>query len=391
MVIQIDGVGTVNKGAELMLFAILQEIERKHPDATVFFNDASFLGDSQNKDYFKGISVKITKPYYTKPFFVGFLKRFHVYGIAERISPCVDITHFLQRFCGTRANVLLSAEGFKYSDQFDLTSRKALQLRNYLRKFKKRGAKIVFMPQAFGPLQKQETVDFINAIRENADLIFAREKVSYDYMKDAGVASPPLYYYPDFTSLVDGVVPEKYKELKDYVCLIPNMQMVNNGITTRDKYVKFWKHLIDFLQANNHKVFLLNHEGKGDEQLVREISKMTGILYVDKLNAVETKGVISQSALVVSSRFHGVANALSSCVPCLATSWSHKYQLLLEEYGQQDCVLDVNEPILAERKIVEKLENEINSQIRAQLSESLAEINQRCREMWSKIWKLYEK
>ena len=38
MKIVLDGVETNNKGAELMFYAILQEIERRYPDATVYIN-----------------------------------------------------------------------------------------------------------------------------------------------------------------------------------------------------------------------------------------------------------------------------------------------------------------------------------------------------------------
>ena len=55
------------------------------------------------------------------------------------------------------------------------------------------------------------------------------------------------------------------------------------------------------------------------------------------------KALISTAYLCVTSRFHGVASALNSCVPCLATSWSHKYEELFRDYGMTDCVLDLND------------------------------------------------
>ncbi len=38
MRIQIDGTNSLNKGAELMLNAVMEQIEKKYPNAEVFYN-----------------------------------------------------------------------------------------------------------------------------------------------------------------------------------------------------------------------------------------------------------------------------------------------------------------------------------------------------------------
>lgn len=95
-----------------------------------------------------------------------------------------------------------------------------------------------------------------------------------------------------------------------------------------------------------------------------------------------------KSYLVISSRFHGVANALSTAVPCLATSWNHKYQKLFESYGLHDNILDCNDINDAKFKIANYLSDAENRKTREMLSASGEDISRANKEMWSKVFSL---
>ena len=134
---------------------------------------------------------------------------------------------------------------------------------------------------------------------------------------------------------------------------------------------------------------LLNHEGEKDLHLCSRIAASMGnsIPIITGLNAIETKAVVGAAYLVVSSRYHGVANALSSSVPCLATSWSHKYQKLLEEFGQGDCLVDLNDMEGTLIKMDRLLEPETNANTRITLNEKTQLLEAKNQKMWDFVWK----
>ena len=135
-------------------------------------------------------------------------------------------------------------------------------------------------------------------------------------------------------------------------------------------------------------IFLLNHEGEGDLQLCKQINAQfeDDILIISGLNAKEVKGIIGASFMTVSSRFHGVASALSQAVPCLATSWNHKYQMLFEDYNQFDNILNVEDSWdKTQFKIHEIFMN--HTEISAMLNSKKSELSIEIQSMWEKILK----
>lgn len=377
----LTGVETRNKGGELMLYAILQQIEKRDPNAEVY---VSMSAVEQGLDYVHTRVNLKNKPYKKE---VELANKLHIPGILYRLR--IPTGHYFSDARPVKeVDYLIDGSGFWFTDQWNLEDAEVQMWDAMLRNYRKQGTRIVFLPQAFGPIELPNTKFVINSIGSNSDLIMAREKISYDYMVKAGVDKNKLRVYPDFTSLVEGHAPEKYSHLFGGVCVIPNMRMIDRGAITYEKYLDILKVIIQKAQSEGKLVYLLNHEGKQDENLALKCKRSLGdsIEVVTDLNGLEVKGLISTAYMVVTSRFHGLASALNSCVPSLATSWSHKYAELLKDYGQSDCVLNLNDVELIKSKIVEFLNSEKNNQIRQSIADNVPKIKAKTQDMWNEVW-----
>lgn len=377
MKIILTGVETNNKGAELMLYAILQEIERKHPESSVYIEkDRVNQGENYIQTSLKLITIQ-------NPI-MSIINFFHINGILWRlhIPPIVTYTKIPE------VDYLLDGSGLHFTDSMVTEESRNYwsQLFNQVKRYK---AKIIFLPQGFGPLEKKETQESVKILFDNADLVFAREHVSFDYLNRLDtIDNSKLKMYSDFTSLVEGKIPSGYEYLKGAVCVIPNMQMVNKKVVKLDEYISYLEKIINVVSNMDKQVYLLNHQGQEDEKLLAICKKRFGtqIEVVTGLNALETKGLISTAYMVISSRFHGVASALNSCVPCLATSWSHKYQCLFEDYGQNDCILTISDMDADVKKIESFLDSKHNLDVREQLQSKIPQIRQQTEDMWRMVW-----
>lgn len=378
----LSGVETENKGAELMLYAILQELERKHPDAEVFIDK---LCVKQGLKYVKSpINLKFIK----MDFLARFCNKYHITGMLRRmgiylwgLDPISSIG---------RIDMYLDGSGLLFSDQRRHSKMTNKLLASRLKHLNKQQTKIVYLPQAFGPLNKQSTRDAISVIDRYSNLIFAREQVSFNYLEPCIKNKQKIIISTDFTSLVKGIMPSQYEHLRNGVCIIPNERMVSKGIVSRESYLDFLSSIVEVCREYGKKVYLLNHEGKRDELLAIDCKQSISddLEVVTGLNALETKGLISSAYMVISSRFHGVASSLNSFVPCLSTSWNHKYAELYKDYGLTDFVLPIDDLNRSIDMIKEVMNQENNDSIRTKLKIASPNIKSKTQEMWKKIWSL---
>lgn len=380
MKILLSGVETNNKGAELMLYAILQEIERKYPDAEVFIPAANIR---QGVDYVKTpLKLRILH----QRFVDRVIGKLHINGILRRlhlpkITPKLIIPEGVEYF--------IDGSGFVFSDYLKIRDGGVALWDCLLKKLYHRGCKIVFLPQGFGPAEMQNTKKLFSVLSKYASVIMPREKASFDYIEKSGVVDMKMVkMFPDFTSLVEGVFPEKFVHLKNGIAIIPNLRMIDKGAVSKEDYKKLLNSIVELGKRRGHIVYLLNHEGKADEMFAFELrNDLSGrIEVVTGLNALEVKGLISSSYLVITSRFHGVASALNSGVPCLATSWSHKYKELFADYGMDNCILPLDDINRALEMVKDYLSEERNQKISEHLGLQVPKIKAQTKQMWEYVW-----
>ena len=373
----LTGVETNNKGAELMLYAILQEIERKFPNSNIYIDKKNIR---QGTEYINTRLHLETLDSMKRRVY----EALRINSILRRLKlPILDTTPDIPK-----VDYLIDGSGLLFTDTMsDIETEHSWE--NVLKPIKNNNSKIIFLPQGFGPMNENHTKRAVAMLFKYADLVCPREWVSYDYLKNSGVADmKKVKTYTDFTSLVEGIFPKQYEHLKGAVCVIPNMQMVRKGIATMEEYITYLYQVITEVEKQGKIVYLLNHEGKGDEELLTICKKEfhNSIESISGLNALETKGLISTAYLVITSRFHGVASALNSCVPCLATSWSHKYKCLFENYNLHDCVLSIKDKGDDFAKIQKYLKPDINENIRKHLVLQIPHIKAETRKMWVDVW-----
>lgn len=385
--IEIKGVQFSNKGAELMLVAILEQLTKElgeyqitlSPGTHLPYRKRARLGAWQKLSFRRG-NIDLTGVFAKLPNrLLNLLKR---YGIVTE----KDI------------DVILDASGFAYGEQWGTKSLK--HTANEVARFRQHGKKYIFLPQALGPFESHEVREFAVKVFANAELVFPRDDESYQAITEITPKTTAVHIQqaPDFTCLIE---PEPFQNEvseqvdRKIVCIIPNNKMVSkfhhkHAGDDEQRYINFLVQTGKFYQQLGWQVVLLNHEGKEDQQICRQIADQLSnndnrVMIKDNLSAIGIKAYIGSVDAVISSRFHGCVSALTQGIPCLATSWSHKYQMLFEEYGVSQNVLDFKVALAELNQNLAVFTDSLTKQ-KIQCLEHADKVKQQTRHMWQQVF-----
>lgn len=354
---EVRGVNTHNKGAHLMLVAIARNLSHKHV-LTVSPNGSDYVSRAKLGLHQTAVLNQAPRATATLGNVVP-QKLCKMYGL----SRMRDI------------GAVLDASGFAYSDSFG--AGRAEREGALLGAWERRSVARIFLPQAYGPFNDRATAQATARLLAGADLIYARDPASADYLSDL---SPILNISisPDFTIAEEPIFPNDQPD-DHYACFIPNSKLVTHGKVREADYIKSAGRIIDeFIKAGLSPI-VAAHEST-DLDLAKRISAATGAQDRWYNDPLVMKGLLGGASINVGSRFHALVGSLSLGRPSICIGWTHKYDGLLDDFGAVDWVAsDMREAA----NLVSLVLSDVQG--RQKVATHAAELKVRVKKMWNEV------
>lgn len=326
MIVEIRGTGFSNKGAELMLAAIVDRLGRSMPQIQLVTSTS--IGPYQRRARY-GLFQKFAPEEQGR---MGWLiKRVLHRGYQGNYGL---VSH-------DQIDAVLDASGFALGDSWE--TRWVEGAAKTFAFWRNQNKKVILLPQAFGPFERPQVRQAARRALLSADLIFARDSDSHDHVSNLVPHHAGVYRAPDFTNLVDVARTRHLQRGGRLAIIVPNSQMLKHGpAEARSRYVDFMTKCAEHLLVRGLEPSIVLHEERSDNELAEQISQSIsgGLPIVRESCPLVLKGLIGQSSITIGSRFHGLVNALSQGIPSIGTSWSHKYRYLFEDYGRPHWLVD---------------------------------------------------
>ncbi len=366
MIIKIEDAGFVNKGATLMLYAIIDKLRDLYgKELTCVVDD--HIGSRLDK-----ASLNLYQE--------GVFQRF-------RLPNLIPTSQMLKYNLVNPKDIklVLNASGFSIGDQWhpypiNFFTKKLSSYPIY----KKNGAKIIYLPQAYGPITKPGLIDHVKKLEKYVDIFYARDSPSFNHLREKLENKDKIVQAPDFTNIFEV---QKNNSYNNSFVIIPNHRIIEKTNITREEYVYILSQIALLAYTKGLEILFLNHEGILDRKIIDEIILLVDfkVNISDNLPPDQIKAVIKASYAVMSSRYHGAVSALSQGIPVVVMGWSHKYVELLKDYKAEEFLIhsDLSEKTMEKIEVI--LNPKENEQIRKRLKNYAHDQKLLTHKMWSNI------
>lgn len=375
MIFELVGGQFINQGAALMVRAVVDRVRQFRPQATFAIAPGPWAPPAGRLR--EGALLKL-------PLRKGRIDLNRLsYGLPDVIYRSLVDRHLVLE---GMVNAALDLSGYAYGERWGSLPLEALAAR--LERARRHGRPYVFLPQAFGPFEKmpRRTVEAFGWGVASAAYVAARDLESVAALEALKMGDNHVTRVPDLTIGYPGDLSAGVESGVDRstALIIPNIRMLDSAseaLGWRENYFSILHGLVAAARIAGFVPRVLNHSGRED----RALAESLGISpVIEESDPVRTKGIVGTAGLVISSRYHGCVSALSQGVPCIATSWSHKYQELFDDFGLRELVLIKPDCAFA----IDRLNTLIDrrSEISRHLRESSATLASRVEKMWQDVF-----
>jgi len=286
-------------------------------------------------------------------------------------------------------DVAIDVSGYCFGDHWGQGRVDALT--KIYKKLKKGGALVILMPKTWGPFERISK-DSLNRMLSFVDLAFARDLTSQEYLIRIlnNDNQKKICFAPDYTHEIE-VQPDTPRSSVAYI--IPSSRVVDSGAMAMNDYIDLFRTASDIFRINGVTPSLLIHETSKDLSFV-EVASYMGI-HSDNIIIAEgpdhAKSVIAGAQAVVTSRLHGLYNALNCQIPVAAVAWSFKYHEALKQYNCPLNFVDNRDPHNSIRELSKKIIDPKNTvHMKEQMKIGKEECARLTCRMWEKIFDTIE-
>lgn len=395
-VLEIHGAGFQNKGAELMLRTVISEFSFRLPQFVPVIDPT--LGEYESRCE---LGARQIFPLRSSVGSQGFSKRL----LRQKLFESLKIEQLI-RFVGgihlstygceslSRIQAMIDISGFAYTDQWGVQMTKDFAtLTDY---YKSRKIPVILLPQAFGPFHAEESKQAFRRIVDNTSLIFARDRISYQYVMELCPNSEKVRQAPDITLFHPNFSRDITKPNSNYVGLVPNIRMLDLGKEQwGSKYELYLIEIAKKIIECGLKVKIIVHETNGqDFQIAQKVADRVNsaeISLIQESNPIVLKKIIGESLMIIGSRYHSLVSSFSKNVPAIGLGWSHKYEALFEDFGCENFIISHDTQIDTALELIHELaDKETNFKLRQTINQKLQKMYQDNCKMWEMVFKLIE-
>ena len=379
MIIEVRKAGFVNKGAQLMLLAIKQQLNQRYPNATLTMTPSTQKGTQPFEALVRhGFLPKSS------------LNRFGLHwGDLAALLPS-RLREMYGLIMDSEIDGVLDAAGFAYGAPWNPAA--MAELASSAIRWRNQDSAVILMPQAFGEMSGRRYRNLARSVVSRADWVFARDQESFRHLTSTVGERSNISISPDFTSTIVGVPPADASRWKHVIAIVPNARMLDQtDPEIRDAYLPFLTNCIRLIETRGGYARIIVHEEREDMAVAETLlgPERRGELVVES-NPLRLKGLLGACRGAIGGRFHALANCLSQGVPAFGTGWSHKYRALFSDYDFQEGLLDPLSRERAAHAVTSLLDDRCIAETRRSLLQKASVQALQIDSMWARVFPLLD-